>query len=74
MMKTITPLAQILHIAQFSFQKRNMNHIKPLPTGKKKMLIISIVCNSSKKGQIQTKDSAKVRDTRPAGEAVPLFK
>lgn len=38
------------------------------------MLIISIVYNGSKKGQIQTKDSAKVRDTRPADEAVPLFK
>lgn len=52
-----------------------MNHIKPLST-KKNMLIISIVCNSSKKGQIQTKDSAKVRDrdTRPADEAVPLFR
>lgn len=73
MMKTITPLAQILHIAQFSFQKKKHEPFKA-SIHKKKILIISIVCNSSKKGQIQTKDSAKVRDTTPADKAVPLFK
>lgn len=52
MMKNITPLTPILHIAKFSFQKRNVNHIKPLPT---KMLIKSIAYKASKKGQFGLK-------------------